>query len=71
MHAEFITQKLIRDTYADGAQIPKPMVAAIETVDWDITGKALNHSGWRVGRQVLNRSVYVLVFGSCCAYDFF
>lgn len=42
MQVGLITQKLIRDTYADGAQIHMAAVAAIEMACWDITGKALN-----------------------------
>jgi galactonate dehydratase len=39
---ELILQKLVRDPYADGAQIHMAAVAAIEMACWDILGKALN-----------------------------
>ena len=39
---EIITQKLVRDVYADGAQIHMCAVAAIEIACWDIIGKACN-----------------------------
>ena len=38
---EIISQKLIRDTYSDGAHIHMCAVAAIEIACWDIAGKAL------------------------------
>jgi galactonate dehydratase len=42
MQIELILQKLVRDPYADGAQIQMAAVAAIETACWDIAGKVLN-----------------------------
>jgi len=39
---EVISQKLIRDVYAEGAQIHMAAVAAIEIACWDIIGKACN-----------------------------
>ena len=40
--SEMITQKLIRDVYAEGGQVHKSAVCAIEVACWDIVGKALN-----------------------------
>jgi galactonate dehydratase len=42
VQVELILQRLVRDPYADGAQIHMAAVAAIEMACWDIVGKALN-----------------------------
>src|SRR5438067_10894282 len=40
--SELLAQRLVRDVYAEGAQIHMSAVAAIEVACWDIVGKALN-----------------------------
>ncbi len=42
VQVEAIAQKLVRDPYADGAQIHMAAIAAIEMACWDIVGKALH-----------------------------